>query len=359
MTGTVLLLGGGDVGLRIADGLLRQGGVARLVLADADGARVGERVAMLACCHQATVDLEQIDGLDPAALERLIRALRPDLIVQAASLISPWSVIGRDHPAARALSRAGIALQLPAQLPIVLTLMGVVRALGLTCPVANISMPDVIHPILATRDLAPTVGLGNVSILQLRAAAALKARRPGDTSLVRVVGHHHQVYDVMLARPPDDPARRVRVYIGEDGVLDERIAYEGTAFPAGPIYNVITAAAALPVLGALLPGAPPRRFSAPGPLGLPGGYPVTLDHGAVSLDLPDGVALKDAVAFNRRIGRLDGVAEIGSDGAVRFTEAAQAAVRDLDPALAEPLDPWDMAERTKRLLEIVRAMGPI
>ena len=132
-----------------------------------------------------------------------------------------------------------------------------------------------------------------------------------------------------------------------------------TPFPPGPVYNVITAASALPVLGALLPGAGPRRFSAPGPQGLPGGYPVKIGQDGVALDLPGSVSLDQAVAFNQRLGALDGVAGIGTDGAVRFTQAAEAAVRDLDPVLAEPLDPWNMADRTDRLLALVRDMGPL
>ena len=220
---------------------------------------------------------------------------------------------------------SGIGIQLPAQLPIVLNLMQAVRGLARPIPVANVSMPDIIHPVLATKGLAPTVGLGNVSILHLRAMAALKQRRQGSGAgngpLIRLIGHHKQVYDVMQATPPDDPENRVRVYLGEAGARDDGLAYEGTPFPPGPIYNVITAASALPVLGALLPGAAPRRFSAPAPQGLPGGYPVKIDQGGVTLDLPDHVDLDQAVAFNHRIGALDGVAGIGADGVVRFTQA--------------------------------------
>ena len=79
----------------------------------------------------------------------------------------------------------------------------------------------------------------------------------------------------------------------------------------------------------------------------------------MALDLPAGVDLEQAIAFNHRLGALDGVADIGADGAIRFTQAAEAAVRDLDPSLAEPLDPWSMAERTERLLRLVAEMGPI
>lgn len=359
MPASVFILGGGDVGLRIADGMLRQDVIGRLIVADVDAARVGPSVAMLDCCHQELVQFEHLDGGDPKVLERALRSAQPDLIVQAASLISPWSIIGRDHPTAKALNSAGIAVQLPAHLPIVLNLMRVVRNIGLDVPVANVSMPDIIHPILATQGLAPTVGLGNVSILLLRALAAQKHRHPDLPAkarpLIRMVGHHKHVYGVMQSEPPEDPADHARVYFGEEGRRDDALAYEGSPVPVGPIYNVITAASALPVLAALVPGAPPLRFSAPAPDGLPGGYPVRIEGGVVSLDLPSGIDLGEAVAFNRRMSMADGLAEIASTGEVTFTEDAKAAIHDVDPRLAEPFDPLRAENRTSLLLDTIRA----
>ena len=358
----VLLLGAGDVGLQIADGLLRRGGIRRLTVADVN-AQAGARVAMLNSCHSALVAFVELDALDDAAMERLLRHSRPDLVVQCASLISPWSIIGREHPTARALGAAGIGIQLPLQLPIVITLMRALRDLGWTIPVANLSMPDIIHPLLETRGLAPTIGLGNVSILLLRCLAAWKRReqrdaRPGDP-LLRVIGHHCQVYDVMQAQRPSHEPDRVRVYLGAAGDRDDELAYLGESIMPGRIYNVITAASTLPVLGALLPGAAAVRFSAPAPFGLPGGYPLRFERQQPLLDLPIGVDLDDAVRYNRRLGRRDGVDTIDSSGVVHFTEAARSAVQALDPALAEPLDCDDLAERGRRLREVIAAMGPV
>jgi hypothetical protein len=357
----VLLLGGGDAGRKIADGLLRQGGIRQLIVADLDARHSAARVDMLNSCHPALVSFAEIDALDQAALERLLRSSRPDLIVQAASMISPWSIIGRDHPTAKILGAAGIAIQLPMQLPIVANLMRSVNELGWTIPVANLSMPDIIHPVLQSRGLAPTVGLGNVSILHLRCLAAWKRREQRDAlpgePLLRLLGHHCQVYDVMQARAPRDESHRVRVYLGERAKRDDDLAYRGQPVPPGPAYNVITAAAALPVIGALLPGADALRFSAPAPFGLPGGYPLKIERRELSLDLPRGTSLDDAIAYNNSLGRRDGVDSIGADGVVHFTAAARDAVRELDPELAEPLDCWNLRERTGRLREIVQAMG--
>jgi len=49
--------------------------------------------------------------------------------------------------------------------------------------------------------------------------------------------------------------------------------------------NRVTAASALPVLHALLPGSDPLRWSTPSSAGLPGGYPVRIEGGAVKIDV--------------------------------------------------------------------------
>jgi hypothetical protein len=111
----------------------------------------------------------------------------------------------------------------------------------------------------------------------------------------------------------------------------------------------VTAASAAPVLEALLPGSAPLRWSTPSPGGLPGGYPVRIAGGSVTLDLPPGVTREEAAAFNERLAQADGVERIGEDGTVHFTAAAREAVADLDPFLAAPLPVTDLEARAARL----------
>ena len=117
--------------------------------------------------------------------------------------------------------------------------------------------------------------------------------------------------------------------------------------------NTITTAAAMPVLEALLPGGAPLRWSTPAPAGLPGGYPVRIADGHVSLDLPPGLSQAEAVAYNERAGRGDGVERIDDDGTVYFTDACKAAVADLAPELAAPLAIGDLAARAALLDSIL------
>jgi len=358
MGASVLIIGAGDAGLKMAAGLVQSGRLGRLTLADLGHGRGPAAAGLLASLGECPVDFVELDGTRQGDVEDLLRRVGPDLLVQSASLVGPWSTIGREDPAAQALAAAGLAIQLPAQLPVLTSVMRAVRAVDFSGPVANLSLPDITHPVLRGRGLAPTIGLGNVSMQLLRVRAALRAKAveeaaetqaPPRLPLIRLVGHHKQVYGVMTAAPPEDPEARVQVYLGEEGTRADDLAYLGYPLAPSIDYNVVTAASALPVLLALLPGAEPLRYSAPAPRGLPGGYPVRIADGEVGLDLPPGAELDEIVAFHRRIGRGDGVEEIAEDGTVTFTEAAKAAVAGLDPALAEPLSPDQVATRFQLL----------
>ncbi|WP_240139703.1 saccharopine dehydrogenase NADP-binding domain-containing protein [Streptomyces sp. MUM 178J] len=346
---TVLIIGAGDMGERVADGLAAGGRVGRLLVAGRSSApdAVAATVASARDCRVEAVPLDA-SRLDEVA--GLLTATRPDLVVHCASMRSPWAMSGRSDPAARAVTAAGLALRLPYQLPLVLNVMRAVRAAGHTGPVANLSFPDVTGPVLARLGLAPAVGLGNAAMMQLRVRAALRAAHPDrPMPLIRVLGHHAQVFDVMQARRPADPQQHCRVHLGEDGQRDDSLAYQAPPLAPGPRYNVITAAAVLPVLEALLPGAGPLRHSTAAPAGLPGGYPVRIADGSVALDLPPGLSEADAIAFNERMAAGDGVDGIDDDGTVRLTAAARRAVAEIAPDLADPIAVDDLAARAARL----------
>ena len=351
----ILIIGTGDMGERFAAGLAASGHVRELVLADISS-EVGAKAAAIASAYDCTVHAEAFDARRQGDVEALLRQARPDLVIQAAALQSPWALVGRDDPVAVAIGAAGLGVRLPLQLPVLLSVMRAVREVGYTGPVANISLPDLTHPILQKVGLAPTIGLGNVSMLMLRVRAALRAELgpDGELPLLRLVGQHHHVYDVMQSTPPADPTSGPIVWLGELAERRDELAYRAPPMEPGIRYNAVTAAAALPVLLALLPGAEPLRWSTPSPFGLPGGYPVRIVDGHIDLDLPPGVELADCIAHCRREGRGDGVAAVDDDGTTHFTDAATASVIDVAPDIAEPLPLTDVDRRAQRLLELLR-----
>jgi len=262
----------------------------------------------------------------------------------------PWALAGRSDAPARAVAAAGFGLRLPYQLPVILSVMRAVKDAGYAGPVANLSFPDVTGPVLRCLGLAPELGLGNAGMIVRRVRAALRAASPeACLPLVRVLGHHSQLSAVMQGREPADPHQRCRVYLGEDGQRDDALGYRAPGLAPGLRHNAVTAAAAIPVLEALLPGSAPLRWSTPAPGGLPGGYPVQIANGAVTLDLPPGLTRQDAIAFNDSMARGDGIERIDDDGTVHFTAACRGALAGLGGGLAEPLAPGDLPARAAAL----------
>src|SRR5215831_12062969 len=108
-------------------------------------------------------------------------------------------------------------------------------------------------------------------------------------------------------------------------------------------------------------GPAPLRWSTPAPGGLPGGYPVLIANGAVTLDLPPGLTRQDAIAFNDSMARGDGIEAVDDDGTVHFTAACRDAVAGLGAGLAEPLAVDDLRARAAALdavLSETRLSGP-
>ena len=66
-----------------------------------------------------------------------------------------------------------------------------------------------------------------------------------------------------------------------------------------------------------------------GPAGLPGGYPARVENGRISLSLPEGLEVDDAVALNDAAARWDGIERIEPDGTVMYTADAIAAMEEL------------------------------
>ena len=352
----LLLIGLGDLGRRLALALATRPEVGELVLAGrraADGASFAE---LAATCGSASVRFQSLDCLDVDAVAALLRREQPDLVVQCAALLSPWAIGALSTPGARVLASAGFAVQLPAHLPAVLAVMRAARAAEFRKPIVNCSFPDVIHPILARLDLAPTIGIGNVGMIAAVVRTVLRqAGRPHHR--VRVLAHHCHVTAVMT-RDPSHLAVGVhpRVFIDEAGTAADELVYCGQPLASSRELNALSAVHGLDIILALLPGGRPLATSAPGPSGLPGGWPVKIADGRVELDLPPSLPRDVALAACEAAAAGDGVARIADDGTVYFTDAAQRAVESLAPELAAPLAPADGLARFALLRD--QLMGP-
>lgn len=242
-----------------------------------------------------------------AALTDLLGAVAPAGVVLAASSQSPWERTSAPSAWTDLVRRAGFGLTLPFQADLALRTG---RALAATHPGAwfvNACFPDAVNPLMAALGVPVLCGIGNVALL---AASLQTALGLDDQHDLRVLAHHAHLH------APHDERDEAKAWVGNEPMKDvgKLLAAQRAADRAE--LNHVTGLAAAAVVTGLLSEAE-TYTSLPGPLGLPGGYPVKLSGARLELRLPAGLTRDDAIAFNQRLAVHDGVVVDGER--VRFT----------------------------------------
>jgi hypothetical protein len=362
---TAAVIGAGDIGGAVLRHLAVSGEIGSLWALDLDAERARRAAADAAAVAlysgaSPRVATKQVDVLSPDALSEALRAIAPDVVVQAATLQSWWVLTQLPEDLWRRLEvGARFGPWLPFHLVPARNVMQAVRELDTPTPVVNIAFPDAVNAVLAAAGLAPTCGAGNSDLLRpgIRVAAAERLGVDPDRVGLEWIGHHYHVvyYWMGLDEVEElDPATyHLRVLL--DGVdagerVDPRevLASAGRDLPRGRQVGERTAASAAKNVRLLLrPEATDDHT--PAPNGLVGGYDVRFEPGAVSLRLPPGLDEDAARLICERAQRGDGIASIGSDGTVRFTPEAVGAMREILGYDCEVLLPEEADDRAAEL----------
>lgn len=270
----------------------------------------------------APIDIERDDAA------RLLTALRPKVVLQAASAQAGRVIAGPANAWAGMVARAGLSLTtvFQARLSVVMA-----RAVATASPESifiNACYPDVANGVIAALGLPIACGIGNVAILANAFAGVL-----GDAARdLRVVAQYRTIAPYRLP-----PAKRAgvapppRVWLGATELDDVAARFESVQLTPEPVID-ISGAAAVPLLQAIAAGAP-WRGHVPGPRGLPGGYPVRFDGRALALDLPPGLTEAEAIAWNGAFEARSGL--VIADGQARYTGAVAEELRAVSPTLAQ------------------------
>lgn len=345
-----LVLGMGDLGVRIAQRVVEGGFSSSCLLAGKSDAAI-QWARLLRITTGREVLAATIDGQDVESLKALLTRFEPELIVQCATLLSPFALRSVETDAAQAVLKGGFALQLAAQLPVVRALMQALGALRMHCPVINCSYPDVTHPVLSAEGLAPTIGIGNVAIM----AMWYRRNLPGASeATLQVVGQHAQLGPALRGTLAAPATPTPLVYLDGERVPSEQLLFDA-GLQGGATLNHMAAATVTPILRAFTEREAVVETHAPGVRGIAGGYPVRFVHGSPELRLPGRLSLEEAVGFNHLAAKGEGIEHIAHDGTVFYTEHARQTVADFCPELAEPLRPQDVEKRFQILRTVARA----
>ncbi|TDP95220.1 saccharopine dehydrogenase NADP-binding domain-containing protein [Labedaea rhizosphaerae] len=297
------------------------------------------RAAVSAC--PVEFDHRVVDLADGAAMTAALEESAPDVLVQCASYQSPWERIGAPSAWTELLRTAGFGIALPLQAVPLLDVVETIRKVAPDCLVVNGCFPDAVNPVLAAAGYPILCGIGNISTISAAILGQSHQKR------LHLLAHHLHLH------APEDAANEARIWL--DGTEQDQVAtlLAGMRAIDRAELNGIGGHAAAGLLDALVTGAT-LDTHVPGPLGLPGGYPVRVRDRRIELRLPDGLDAMTAVAWNQRMSVLDGV-ELDGDR-IRLP----AAIKEHAPELAEGFPAAALRQACARLLDVREALraGP-
>jgi hypothetical protein len=273
-------------------------------------------------CVSNAVDLLEMD-----ALAELLEHRRPAVIVQAASL-QPGSVISATGNAwSQLVAEGGLSATAVFQARLS---MRVARALRSVLPAGrliNCCFPDVVNGVIAAAGLPILCGIGNVAILAHAFAGAVPDAEAGSLKALA----HYQTIAPWRRQKQERTGPLPRVWIANEELADVLARFAEVRLTPEPVID-ISGASGVPLIEAMALGAE-WAGHAPGPNGMPGGYPVRFAAGGLDLDLPTGLGREEAVAWNAAFEAANGL--VIEAGHARYTGLLYDRLRQASPVLAE------------------------
>lgn len=278
---------------------------------------------------------------------RLLSSLQPDVIVNCASYYFPWDWIHRPSAWTRLLRSAGLGFTLPLQAPFAIKFAKAVAAHSRPVLFINGCYPDAVNPLLRALGLPVFCGIGNIALIaaSLRASLALAPQQR-----LQVMAHHLHLH------APKPGAEEAQAWV--DGQRCENVTslLEGQRASSGLEVNKAIGSTAAVFLRDVVDGRAVETH-APGPFGLPGGYPVRVAGARMQLNLPAEVSESEAIAWNERIALADGV-RVQSNGNVEFGEQTKLALNQYLPRIADGFHASEIEKVTQSMLELRERLAP-
>jgi len=329
---TVMIFGLGDLGGWALEFLARCEGVGTIIAADlreelgvmkTHTAAVG--AAQLG--YYKTIKFQKCDVRDIDGTAELLKTINPDLIYSTVTLAA-WSQMAFfPHEIEKKAEKASL-VRLPLQILLVSKLMQAVKKSGITAPVLNHSLPDIVNPVLWRNGLGPLCGIGNLDIVvsEIYRKVSLAENVPiREITICMVAAHSVGVMGTrtgvpfffkILVRDKDITSK-----VDIDSLISDRLM--GGPAPDRVFRNwykyPIVASCAVKNIMAILNDTN-LYTHAPGPIGLPGGYPVRLSAKGVEVVLPEEITLEEAIKINLDALKCEGIEEIKDDGTLVSTE---------------------------------------
>lgn len=364
----ILFVGLGDLGSQTLDATMRIPGAHTFMVAgrNLDYLHKRSNVARFSAMQLGITPRVDVAYMDVNHIEQTaetITRFRPDLLFCAVTLLPWFSIKALPQPLYERLYPAMAGPWLPWPLTLVYKLMQAVKQTGLDIKVVNGSYPDVVNAVLGKVGLSPITGIGNLAnnIPALTLSLANKLNVPADQITIYLVAAHYVSHHISRIGHPDGAPYSLSVFVkGTDQthkiqglpIFDQLpTLFSRSARGAG---HLITASSAARVIEGLA-GEHDIIAHAPGPNGLPGGYPIQVSAQGVKIALPSSLPLTSAIQINNVGLCFDGIERIDDDGTVHFTTKNMAHLKEVlgyecQRMPLKEVDNWARELQTKFLL---------
>lgn len=362
-----MIVGLGDIGEHVLELISRTPGISHIYTTDIAEENSLRKIysARGGAAHQGfypDIEFQQLDLNNIDQTAQYLQETTPDVIISAVTLLTWWAPEAASSDIDfEKLDEAGFGAWLPLHLHLTYNLMKGIRKAGISAPVVNCSFPDAINTILGKVGLAPTVGIGNCDLFvpEIEHLVAQKYGVSMDSVSVYLVGHHYLCHVLNSYRSTQDTPYYLKILVDSKDVTnefdtDDLLVEANTYMPKGVQDHFLVAASAIKDALHLLWDTNVLTY-APGPMGLPGGYPVRLHSGKATVDLPDDITLQEAVEINEESQRRDGIKKVLEDGTVVFSDKTVEIMDELLGYYCEKMTLEETGERAQELMKTYKS----
>lgn len=339
---SVMIFGLGDLGGYVLEFLARVPNIPKIVTADINEEwGVRKTNSAIAGAFQfglyPKIEFVQLDAFDIDRTAKVLKEIQPTIIYNSMTVQSWWVITQLPHDAYKAIDEARYAPWYPMHAVPAHKLMQAVKKSGIKTHVVNAAFPDLVNPALHKIGLSPTVGIGNVDnlVCSLRIIAGKMFNASLRAVAIYLVAPHFVSYYATRFGSVGGAPYYLKVMVDDQDVTSkiDRDKFFADVVTVGRRpggtqgHPVVASSVCRIILGILFDTK--ELGHAPGPNGLPGGYPVKLSAGGVEVFLPEGLALDEAIRINNEGQIFEGVESVEENGTVVLTDKSASIFRKL------------------------------
>ena len=364
----VTIFGLGDLGGWVLEFLARRQGVTTIIGCDKRADWGSKKVNVTASGagaegYDKVLKFEECDVFDVDRTAELVSKYQPDFIYSGMTLMS-WVIYTylpkEMHQKANQIAGGPLV---PVHLTLIYKLMQAVQKSGTNPVVLNNSWPDVVNPMLWGAGYKVLVGGGNIDniVNEIKRKISVKEDVPMSAVTVYFICEH--VINVMGTRT--GIPYFMKIMIGDkditdkydcDSLISDRLMAPCPSEWISWIVHPEVAASTVKNIMAVLNDTNEFTHS-PGPNGMLGGYPMRIGANGITIELPDGMTMEQAVKYNRDQAKYEGVEELKEDGTLIVTDEAYQIAKEMLGLECREIKVADTADRSKEIIAAFKKLG--